>query len=109
MRRHAELLAQWLGDEERGVVDFRKHVAWYLKGFAVGSELRRALATSSSLAELDDGLGRLDLDQPFPADVVGQPRGRTSGARAVSLPEGWLGSRDSRAVPFGAELDSSGG
>ncbi len=109
MRRHAELLAEWLGDEERGVVDFRKHVAWYLKGFAVGSELRRTLATASSLAELDDGLARLDLDQPFPAEVVGQPRGRTSGARAVSLPEGWLGSRHSRAVPFGAELDSSGG
>jgi len=113
MRRHAELLAEWLGNGdshgERGVVDFRKHVAWYLKGFAVGSELRRALATASSLAELDDGLARLDLDQPFPAEVVGQPRGRTSGARAVSLPEGWLASPDSRAVPFGAELDSSGG
>jgi len=109
MRRHAELLAEWLADEERGVVDFRKHVAWYLKGFAVGSELRRALATASSLAELDDGLARLDLDQPFPVEVVGQPRGRTSGARAVSLPEGWLASHDSRAVPFGAELESSGG
>ena len=109
MRRHAELLAHWLGDEERGVVDFRKHVAWYLKGFAAGSELRRALATASSLADLDGGLARLDLDQPFPADVVGQPRGRTSGARAVALPEGWLASGGSRAVPFGAELDSSGG
>jgi len=109
MRRHAELLAEWLGDEERGVVDFRKHVAWYLKGFAVGSELRRAMASSSSLAELDDHLARLDLAQPFPADVVGQPRGRTTGARAVSLPEGWLASRNSRAVPFGAELPDSGG
>ena len=27
-----------------GCTDFRKHVAWYLKGFPVGSELRRALA-----------------------------------------------------------------
>src|SRR5690349_12343635 len=52
MRRHAELLGQWLGDESRGVVDFRKHVPWYTKGFSVGSELRRALATASSLAEL---------------------------------------------------------
>src|SRR3954465_10608791 len=55
MRRHAELLAGWLG-EERGVVDFRKHVAWYLKGFAVGGETRRALATASSLVEFDDHL-----------------------------------------------------
>jgi hypothetical protein len=109
MRRHAELLAEWLGDEERGVVDFRKHVAWYLKGFAVGSEIRRAMATSSSLGELDDQIARLDLDQPFPEAVIGQPRGRTSGARTVALPDGWLASRDSRAVPAGAELADSGG
>jgi hypothetical protein len=108
MRRHAELLAGWLG-EERGVVDFRKHVAWYLKGFPVGGGIRQAMATSSSLAALDEQFTRLDLDQPFPAEVVGQPRGRTSGGRAVALPEGWLGSHESRAVPFGAELADSGG
>ena len=33
MHRHAQLLADWLG-EQRGVTEFRKHVAWYLKGFA---------------------------------------------------------------------------
>jgi nifR3 family TIM-barrel protein len=108
MRRHAELLTDWLG-EERGVTDFRKHVAWYLKGFAVGSEPRRAMASASSLAELDEHLGALDLDQPFPSAVVGQPRGRTTGARAVSLPEGWLATRESREVPTGAELADSGG
>jgi nifR3 family TIM-barrel protein len=109
MRRHAELLARWLRDEQRGVIDFRKHVAWYLKGFSVGSDLRRAMATSSTLAELDGLFGELDLAQPFPRAVLGQPRGRTSGERAVTLPQGWLSSRESRAVPDGAELDSSGG
>jgi nifR3 family TIM-barrel protein len=108
MRRHAELLAEWIG-EERGVTDFRKHVAWYLKGFAVGSELRSALARSSRLDELDKLLGTLDVDQPFPEQVIGQPRGRTTGARAVALPEGWLADRHSRAVPVGAELADSGG
>jgi nifR3 family TIM-barrel protein len=108
MHRHAELLADWLG-EERGVVDFRKHVAWYLKGFPVGGGLRRAMATSSSLAELDGHLAELDRTQPFPEGVIGQPRGRTSGTRAVTLPEGWLASRASRAVPFGAELADGGG
>src|SRR5579875_2763166 len=53
MHRHAELLADWIG-EQRGVTEFRKHVAWYLKGFGVGGELRAALAQSSSLARLDD-------------------------------------------------------
>ena len=45
MDRHATLLAEWLRERAaRGVVDFRKHVAWYLKGFTVGSEMRRRLA-----------------------------------------------------------------
>jgi nifR3 family TIM-barrel protein len=108
MHRHAELLGQWLG-EQRGVTEFRKHVAWYLKGFGVGGELRSALASSSSMMELDDLLARLDPAQPFPEIVLGQPRGRTTAGRSVALPEGWLDSRDSRAVPTGAELGDGGG
>jgi nifR3 family TIM-barrel protein len=108
MRRHAELLAGWAG-EHRGLADFRKHVAWYLKGFAVGGSIRSGLASSSSLAELDDLLALLDLDQPYPQAVLGQPRGRVAGARPVALPEGWLTERTSRAVPFEAELAHSGG
>jgi nifR3 family TIM-barrel protein len=108
MRRHAELLSQWEG-ERWGVTDFRKHIAWYLKGFSVGGEVRAAMANSSSLAELDDLFARLDFEQAFPVGVLGQPRGRTSGARPVSLPEGWLESRESRAVPAGAELADGGG
>jgi hypothetical protein len=108
MFRHAQLLGEWLG-EERGVIDFRKHVAWYLKGFTVGSDLRRSMAMASGLAELEDLLHQMDLNQPFPVEVLGRPRGRTSGARAVTLPHGWLADRTSRAVPFGAELADSGG
>ena len=108
MYRHAELLADWLG-EDHGVRDFRKHVAWYLKGFGVGGDLRAALASSSTLTELSDLLGKLDADQPFPADVLGRPRGRTTGHRAVALPEGWLAARDECAVPADAELPDSGG
>jgi nifR3 family TIM-barrel protein len=108
MYRHAELLCEWL-DSEHGVVDFRKHVAWYLKGFSVGSEHRRALAMAGSLAELADLLSQLDQSQPFPAEILGQPRGRTTGARKVALPAGWLADRESRQVPFGAELADSGG
>ncbi|OLE25695.1 MAG: tRNA dihydrouridine synthase DusB [Actinobacteria bacterium 13_1_20CM_3_71_11] len=109
MRRHAVLLAGWLGSEEAGCTDFRKHVAWYLKGFPVGSSLRRALAMASSLAELDDLLGKLDADTPYPLEVLGQPRGRTNSPGRVHLPEGWLADRDTDTVPDGAELDDSGG
>ncbi|MFI6283207.1 tRNA dihydrouridine synthase DusB [Streptomyces sp. NPDC051018] len=109
MRRHAELLGEWIGDESRGVIDFRKHVAWYLKGFSVGSEMRKRLAVTSSLAELDEGLGRLELDQPWPSDADG-PRGRTSGNNRVVLPDGWLKDPyDCAGVGPDAELDTSGG
>ncbi len=109
MRRHAELLGQWLGDEARGVIDFRKHVPWYTKGFAVGSELRRALATASSLAELDEHLGALDAEQPWPAHADG-PRGRTAPGKRVVLPDGWLEDPYACAVlDDDAEADTSGG
>ena len=108
MRRHAGLLAEWLG-EERGVIDFRKHVAWYLKGFAVGSPLRQVLATSSTLAGLERSLAELDQSQPFPTEVLGRPRGRTGSPRTVALPAGWLADRTSRTVPAGAEMADSGG
>jgi nifR3 family TIM-barrel protein len=109
MRRHAELLGEWIGDEARGVVDFRKHVAWYTKGFSVGSQLRRSLAVSSSLAELDEHLAAVDLDQPWPESAEG-PRGRTAGNNRVVLPDGWLKDPyDCAAVSPDAELDTSGG
>lgn len=108
MRRHAGLLVEHLG-ELKGCREFRKHVAWYTKGFAVGSQLRQQLALVASLADLDEALARLDLDQPFPVGVAAGPRGRTTGDRPVALPEGWLENREDLTVPGGAELAVSGG
>jgi nifR3 family TIM-barrel protein len=109
IRRHAELLAELMG-EDRGVRDMRKHMAWYLKGFAVGQDVRAALGMVSSLAELDGLLGRLDADQPFPAAELGAPRGRQGSPRRVTLPEGWLDDADGRSADLaGAELGVSGG
>ncbi|MFJ1583760.1 tRNA dihydrouridine synthase DusB [Streptomyces sp. NPDC088197] len=109
MRRHAELLGEWIGDEARGVVDFRKHVPWYTKGFSVGSDARRALATASSLAEMDEHLGGLDLTQPWPAHADG-PRGRTAPGKRVVLPDGWLNDPyDCAVLTEDAESDTSGG
>ncbi len=117
MRRHAELLVDQFTagarnparGERDGCTDFRKHVAWYLKGFPVGGELRRSLAMIESLAQLDDLLGKLDPAEPFPVTALGQPRGRTNSPGKVALPEGWLASRDDDTVPEGAEMDDSGG
>ncbi|MFI5933045.1 tRNA dihydrouridine synthase DusB [Actinoplanes sp. NPDC051494] len=109
MSRHAHLLVDALGDERHGCADFRKHVAWYLKGFPVGGDLRRELAMVTSLAQLDDLLAKLDGDQPFPRESLGQPRGRINAPGKVSLPYGWLDSRDDDTVPEGAEMENSGG
>ena len=109
MRRHAGLLVGWWSDERQGVTDFRKHVAWYLKGFPVGSELRQAMAMASSLMELEDLLAKLDGAEPFPLSTVGKPRGRTNSPGRVHLPDRWLHDRDSAEVPIDAELDDSGG
>jgi nifR3 family TIM-barrel protein len=109
MRRHAELLSAAFDSERLGCTDFRKHVAWYLKGFPAGGEVRRGLSTTSSLAEMDDWLGKLDAEAPFPVESLGQPRGRINAPGKVTLPYGWLDSRDDDTVPEGAELDDSGG
>jgi nifR3 family TIM-barrel protein len=107
MHRHATLLSADQG-ELHGCTDFRKHVAWYLKGFSVGSDVRRALAMVSGLDELAELLARIP-DQPYPQAVLGAPRGRTSPPRPVALPEGWLADRDDPRPPAGAELLVGGG
>ena len=106
MRRHAGLMVEWLG-EDKGSREFRKHVSWYLKGFAVGGETRHRLALVSSLADLEDLLGTLDADEPFPPVAVGAPRGRAGSPRRVVLPEGWLDDRAWGTVT--GELHVSGG
>ncbi|MFO6453590.1 MULTISPECIES: tRNA dihydrouridine synthase DusB [unclassified Aeromicrobium] len=109
MRRHAQLLGEWLG-EERGSIEFRKHVAWYLKGFPAGSSVRDRLGHVSSYRALDELLSELDPTVPFPVAELGVPRGRQGSPRKVVLPEGWLDSREmSGAMDADAESDISGG
>jgi len=107
MRRHAVLLGEHLG-ADKGIRDMRKHIAWYLKGFPVGPELRRRLGLVSSLDELDELLDQLDPHQEFPAEADG-PRGRQGSPGRVVLPERWLDDPDDASVPLGAELEHSGG
>src|SRR4051794_25621953 len=108
MHRHATLLAGEQG-ESHGCTYFRQHMVWYLKGFSVASEVRRALAMVSGIDELAELLAGIP-DQPYPTAVLGAPRGRTSSPRPVALPEGWLDDdRDDPRPPAGAELLVSGG
>ncbi len=109
MYRHAELLCQHMG-EERGCKEFRKHISWYLRGFGAGGDLRHALALVSTLAELDRLLDGLDPDEPFPAAVLGTPRGRQGSPRKrVVLPEGWLDDTDGSGLVVQEDADEISG
>jgi nifR3 family TIM-barrel protein len=104
MRRHLELLRDHfgatldrgdpVGAQARACRDFRKHVAWYLKGYEVGREARCALALIDSLDAFDRAAARLDHDRPHPGAAACGPRGRGGSARPVSMPDGWLLSQD---------------
>ena len=112
-RRHAELLVEFFEDEDRGCRDIRKHVAWYFKGYPVGGDTRAALATVSSLAEIDRLLATLDLDAPYPGAAAEGQRGRAGTPKRPALPDGWLDSRElgveASCALAEAELDHSGG
>ena len=112
MRRHAELLGEWIGDEARGrdrLPQARRLVPQGLHG-----RLRDAprLAMTSSLAELDDSAGRA---RPGPA--VARGRGRPAGPYVREQPGGPAGRLAEGSVRLRrsawtrtaeAELDTSG-
>ena len=113
LRLHTVYLAEFFEDERKACRDIRKHIAWYLKGFRVGSQLRAGLGLVDSLATLDDLIATLDLDQPWPGEAAEGQRGRAGSERHVVLPENWLDSQQldeqQRVEIAAAELSVSGG
>ncbi len=112
-KRHAELLVEYFESEEHACRDIRKHVAWYFKGYPVGGEFRAKLAQVESLVHMDEILGELDRQLPYPGEGAEGPRGRLGGVKSCSLPDRWLDSRelvgDDRTMLLEAELNVSGG
>ena len=112
-KRHGELLVEIFESEEHACRDIRKHVAWYFKGYPVGGEFRANLARVESLAHMDEILGTLDRDAPYPGEEAEGPRGRLGGMKTCALPDKWLQSRDligdQRLILQEAELSVSGG
>jgi tRNA-dihydrouridine synthase len=113
LRRHTEYLAEYHDSELKACRDIRKHIAWYLKGFPAGHDVRHRLALVDTMASLDDLIAGLDLDAPWPGEPAEGQRGRAGSPRRVALPDGWLDSQElneaSAAVVAQAELSVSGG
>lgn len=60
---HAKMLCDEKG-EKRGVLEARKHIAWYIKGIPHSNEIKTKIFTISSLSEIEEilnnSLNRLD-------------------------------------------------
>ena len=108
MVAHAQLLAEKFG-EAIGVSLFRKHTAWYLKGFPVGPPIRDRFARVGSLDELVVLTALLDPVIPFPVAAERMVRGHSHGPRPVRLPHGFLDHRDGDSLGREAEQVISGG
>ncbi len=108
MIRHATLLADHFG-ERVGMVLFRKHPTWYLKGFPVGPMVRDALSRVERLDQLRENLGTLDPGIPYPESADRMVRGHSHGPRPVRLPHGFLDHRQGDRLGRGAEQVVSGG
>lgn len=109
MVEHARLLCAWLG-ELPAMRSFRKHAAWYTKGFPGGAPLRDRLMRIATLADLVACLRDVDRAEPFPPTAMRVTRGKRGGTQRVALPEGYLDDLDDDTPPgILAEAAESGG
>ena len=79
---HAKNAVTYGGNPQRAVIEFRKHLGWYIKGLPSGRELRQELFQARSLQEIRDRLERYRRDHLTRPSAQREP-GR---ATAVSRP-----------------------
>ena len=95
---HAHLLTAARG-EQAALRDLRKHTGWYLTGYPVGGDVRRALSVVATIDELRAIVADLDPTMAALPEAVGMPRGTQAGPQQVTLPDGWLEHRDDLTPP----------
>lgn len=109
IRRHVELIVDWQSGEER-LAHFRKHLAWYFKGYPVGGEVRRRAGLVDSVADVEGVLDELDASAAAVEGVERIVRSHSNALKRVALPDGWLTDPDEDVeLPRGAEALVSGG
>jgi nifR3 family TIM-barrel protein len=97
MLAHAKLLAEFFG-EKHGLQQIRKFTGWYLKGFAGTKKKLPKLHMVTSLGELASLLEDLPRDLPYPVAALRARRCKHGKTQTVSLPEGFLETRDEDLV-----------
>ncbi len=124
IRRHVELIVEWAETTGDGLhtdgplqgqvrlAPFRKHLAWYLKGYPVGSDVRQRAGHVGTVPELESLLDALDpLADAVPvADPASIARSHHHALKKVALPDGWLDDPDEDVqLSAAAEALVSGG
>lgn len=104
---HARRLADWFG-ERSAMIMFRKHVAWYTKGFTIPSSIRNDMMMISTLEDLESLFARVDRNQPFPPAAMRMVRGKSTGLQRVVLPHGYYDLPDDGTPPEEHEGESGG-
>jgi len=64
---HARNAIRFESDDQRAIIDFRKHLGWYTKGLPDGRRLRTELFQVTSLEQVEERLARYRAEQPAPA------------------------------------------
>ena len=108
MLEHADGLMSLMGPEH-GIRNFRKHAGWYLTGYPVGGDVRRAFATVSSFDGLVGLAARLDRSVRLVPGGERLTRGHTNGPIKVVLPEDYLANRDDLTVPDDGQVAALSG
>lgn len=107
IRRHVTLFVEWYGEDVR-LTPMRKHLSWYLKGYPVGSQLRRAASSVTTTEDVERLLSGLDPSAPAPEGAAGFNRSHSNPLRKVALPDRWL--EDPQEIPsVTAPVEASSG
>jgi nifR3 family TIM-barrel protein len=114
MLTHAESLMQHhrdngRNDDTKGIREFRKHCGWYLTGYPVGPEARRAFSEVSTLDDVRTLAASLDPTLALVEGGERLARGHTNGPINVVLPHGYLDHLDDLEVPADALLTTMSG
>jgi nifR3 family TIM-barrel protein len=108
MFQHARKLSGWFG-ESLAMHSFRRHAAWYTKGFRLSSEIRAALMRIETVVQLVGLFQDVDRSQPFPPSAMRVVRGKATGIQKVALPAGFLDDLEDDAPLLGADAEIGDG
>ena len=95
---HARLLLDFFG-ERVAMLHMRRFACWYTKCFPGAARKHHELQQIATLADLDRILATLPRDVPFPVEALRVKRGKSTGTQRVSLPDGYLATRDDDRGP----------